>query len=96
MGLYENLLAERAEEEHRKGRPLGMFHNSDFPVLDRLLADAPKERPGYRADLALLRRNVRTGPTNAGTGMRYRTLRQKYQKDYAGLKAEALGQGELL
>jgi hypothetical protein len=96
VGLYERIIAERAEEERRRGRPLGMFHNSDSPALDRRLADAPGERLGYDADLALLRRYVHIGPTNAVTGIRYRTLRQKYQKEYADFKAEARGQGELL
>ncbi|HKH77728.1 MAG TPA: hypothetical protein VKA51_12285 [Rubrobacteraceae bacterium] len=42
MGLYERLLEERAEGERRRGRPLGAFYGSDPPVLDRLLANAPK------------------------------------------------------
>jgi hypothetical protein len=45
MGLYEKLLEERAQEERRRGRPLGAFHGADFPVLDRRLADAPQDRP---------------------------------------------------
>ncbi len=58
MGLYERLLEERAQEERRRGRPLGTLYGSDSPVLDRLLlADAPKDRPsGYAADLATMRR----------------------------------------
>ena len=96
MGLCERIIAERVEEERRKGRPLGMFHNSDSPAQDRRLADAPGERLGYGADLALLRRYVRTGPTNAGTGMRYRALRRKYQREYVKFKAETRGQGVLL
>jgi hypothetical protein len=96
VGLYERIIAERAEEERRKGRPLGMFHNSDSQVLDRLLTDAPEDRLVYPADLSLLRRYVHTGPTNAGTGMRYRALKQKYQREYAEFKAEARGQRTLL
>jgi hypothetical protein len=42
MGLYERLLEEREKEERRRGRPLGAFHGSDFPVLDRRLANVPK------------------------------------------------------
>jgi hypothetical protein len=96
VGLCERIIADRVEEERRKGRPLGMFHNSDSPALDRRLADAPGERLGYGADLALLHRYVHTGPTNAGTGMRYRALRQKYQKEYTDFKTETRGQGVLL
>jgi hypothetical protein len=42
-------LLKEKEEEKRRGRPLGAFHGSDSPVLDRLLlADGPKDRPpGY-------------------------------------------------
>jgi hypothetical protein len=96
VGLYERIIVERAEEERRRGRPLGMFHNSDSPVLDRLLAEATEDRPRYRADLVLLRCYLRKGPTNAGMGMRLRALRQKYQREYVKFKADTLGQGELL
>jgi hypothetical protein len=96
VGLYERIIAERAEEECCRGRPLGMFHNSDSQVLDRLLTDAPEDRLVYPADLSLLRRYIRKDPTNAGTGMRYRALRRKYQREYVKFKAETRGQGVLL
>ena len=96
MGLYEKILAECVEEERRRGRPLGTLHGSDSLTLERWLADAPENLPRYGTDLTLLCRYVCTGPTNAGTGMRYRALRQKYQREYAEFKAAALGQGELL
>jgi hypothetical protein len=55
--LYERLLKEKGEEKRRGERPLGASYGSDSPVLDRLLADAPKDSsPGYRGDLRLLHR----------------------------------------
>ncbi len=73
-----------------------MFHNVDSPVLDRRLADAPENRPGYAPDLVLLHRYTHTGPTNAGTCMRYVALRQKYVKEHVELVNEVRGQGALL
>jgi hypothetical protein len=90
MGLYKRILKERAEERG-KGRPLSRFRGSDSPALDRQLANAPEERVEYGADLGMLYRFIQKGPTNAGTGMQYMSLKKKYHKEYAELKAEAQG-----
>jgi hypothetical protein len=87
----------REKEERRRGRPLGAFYGLDSPVLDRLLADAPKDRsPGYRRDLRLLHRFAKEGVRGQGAAMRFASLRRRYLKEYAELAAEARGQGELL
>jgi hypothetical protein len=44
MQLHEKILAERVEEERRRGRPLGRFYGLDSPALDRLLSNAHKDR----------------------------------------------------
>jgi hypothetical protein len=96
--MYERLLKEKEEEERRRGRPLGALYGSDSPVLDRLLlADAPESRPsGYRGDLRLLHRYANEGVRGQGPAMRFASLRRRYRKEYAELKAEARGQGEIL
>jgi hypothetical protein len=97
MGLYERLLAEREEEERRRGRPLGEFYGLDSKALDRRLADAPKDRaPGYGRDLYLLYRYANEGVRGQGAAMRFASLKGRYRKEYAELAAEAQGQGELL
>jgi hypothetical protein len=98
MGLYEKLLEERAQEERRRGRPLGILYGSDSPVLDRLLlADAPEDRqPGYAADLSTLHRLITEGPRSPGSGTRLGSLRNRYPEEYALLRSETQGQGELL
>jgi hypothetical protein len=98
MGLYERLLEERAQEERRKGRPLGISYGSDSPVLDRLLlADATKDRPpGYAADLSTMHRLMTRGVHSQGDAYRFHGLKSKYREEYAVLEAEARGQGELL
>jgi hypothetical protein len=98
LGLYERLLQERArEEERRRGRPLGTLHGSDSPVLKRRLADASEDRPpGYHGDLRLLHRYANEGVRGQVPAMRFASLRRRYPKEHAELKAEARGQGELL
>ncbi len=97
MGLYERLLAEREEEERRRGRPLGEFYGLDSKALDRRLADAPKDRaPGYGRDLYLLYRYANEGVRGQGAAMRFASLKARYRKEYAELAAEAQGQGELV
>ena len=97
MGLYERLLEERAEDERRRGRPLGTLYGLDSPVLDRRLADdAPEDRPpGYRRDLAMMHRYINEGLRSQGAAMRFASLRRRCPKEYAELAAEAQGQGEL-
>ncbi|PLS83909.1 MAG: hypothetical protein CYG60_20730 [Actinobacteria bacterium] len=96
-GLYERLLEERAEEERRRGRPLGPFYGVDSKVLDRRLADAPKDRPpGYRRDVYELHRFVEKGVHSPGSAMRFHSLKKRYAEEHAELKAEGMGQGELL
>ncbi len=85
-----------SKEERRRGRPLGAFYESDSPVLDRRLADAPEDRsPGYRGDLHLLHRYVNEGVRAQGEAMRFASSRRRHQKEYSELKAEAWGQGEI-
>ena len=97
MGLYERLLKEREEEERRRGRPLGHFLGSGSPVLDGLLADAPKDRPKrYGADLRKLHRYIDKGVGSPGAAMQFTSLKRKYEKEYTELKVEARGQKELL
>lgn len=96
MGLYERLLEERAEEERRQGEPLPKVGGLDSKVLVRRLEDAPRKRPGYAADLLMLRRLITRGPRNAGEGMRLGSLKAKYPKEYGELMAEERGQQELL
>jgi hypothetical protein len=97
MGLYERLLKKKEEEERRRGRPLGAFHGSDSSVLDRRLADTSKDRPpGYRRDLHLLHRYADEGVRGQGDAYRFHGLKARYREEYAELKAEARGQGELL
>jgi hypothetical protein len=40
MGLYEQLLEERAEEERRRGEPLSRMRGLDSTVLVRRLEEA--------------------------------------------------------
>jgi hypothetical protein len=96
MTLYEKILAERAEEERRKGRPLDTLHASDSPTLERRLDDAAKDCSRHSADLVMLRRYTHKGPTNVASGIRYMSLKKKHPEAYCELKAEARGQEELL
>ena len=43
-----------------------------------------------------MNRLITEGPRSAGSGMRLGSLKNKYPEEYAELKAEARGQGELL
>jgi hypothetical protein len=97
MGLYEKILAERVEEERRRGRPLGRFYGLDSPALDRLLSNAHKDRPKrYGADLRRLHRYIYKGVGSPGAGMHFASLRAAHRREYVELTAEAQGQGELL
>ncbi len=93
MGLYGRLLEEKEEEERRRGRPLGAFYGLDSKVLDRRLAYAPKDQaPGYGRDMYLLYRYANEGVRGQGAAMRFASLKTRYRKEYAELKAEAQGQ----
>jgi hypothetical protein len=95
--LYERLLKEREEEERRRGRPLGHFHGSDSPILDRLLANAPEDRPKkYGADLRKLYQYINKGVHSPGAAMHFASVKAAHRREYVELKAEAQGQGELL
>jgi hypothetical protein len=96
MGLSEKILAERVEEERRRGRTLGQFYSLNSQALDRLLVNAPKDRPGYSADLRKLHRYIRRGVHSPGAAMHFITLKAVHRREYVELKAEAQGQGELL
>jgi hypothetical protein len=65
-------------------------------VLFRRLEDPPRRRPEYTTDLAMMHRLLTRGPRNAGEGMRLGSLKAKYPKEYAELRAERQGQQELL
>jgi hypothetical protein len=95
MELYERLLEERAEEEQRWGGLLPPRRGPGSKVLVRRLEDS-KGRPGYAADLSMMHRIITWGPRNAGEGMRLANLKAKYRKEYGELRAERLGQQELL
>jgi hypothetical protein len=97
LGLFERLLQEREEEARRRGRPLGKFYSLDSQTLDSLLVNAPKDRPKkYGADLRRLHRYIRRGVHSPGAAMHFASLRAAHCREYAALKAEAQGQGELL
>jgi hypothetical protein len=97
MGLYERLLQERAKEERRRGGPLPPTRRSGSKVLDRRMGNPPKDRPpGYAADLSTLHRLMTEGPRGQGDAYRFHGLKARYREEYAELKAEARGQGELL
>lgn len=95
MSLYERLLKEKEEEEQRRGRPLGRFRSLDSRVLERKVDTIPSDSSHYVADLGFLRRYLYRGPTNAGEGMRYMSLKQRHPDAYRDLAVEARGQGEL-
>lgn len=75
MDLYTRLLKEREEDEQRRGRPLGMFHNVDSPALDRRLADAPEDLPRHGTDLHRLYRYAHRGSHKHRDGYEIRALR---------------------
>jgi hypothetical protein len=95
-GLYERLLEERAEEERRRGRPLGPFYGVDSKTLDRRLGNAPPDRPGYRRDVYQLHEYIEKGVRGQGAAMRFASLKMRYSGEHAEMKAESMGQGELL
>jgi hypothetical protein len=96
MQLHEKILAERVEEERRRGRPLGRFYGLDSPALDRLLSNAPKDRPKYGADLRKIHRYINKGVHSPGVAMQFTSLKRKYEKEYTELKVEGRGQKQLL
>ncbi len=51
---------------------------------------------GYRGDLRLLHRYANEEVRAQGAAMRFASLRRRYRKEFAELKAEARGRGELL
>ena len=95
MGLYEQLLKERADEEQRRGAPLPPMCGLDSKFLVRRVENL-KGRPGYAADLSMMHRLIARGPHNAGEGMRLGSLKAKHRKEYSELRAERQGQQELL
>jgi hypothetical protein len=89
VGLYRQLVKERADEERRCwGARSPAMRGLDSKVLVR--------GPGYAADLAMMHRLLTRGPRNAGEGMRLGSLMAKYRKEYGELSAEQQGQQELL
>lgn len=97
MGLYEQLLKERAEEEGRRGGPLPMMRGLDSKALNRRLESGSENHPpGYTADLSMIYRLLSRGIGNQGEAYRFHNIMKKYPKEYAELRAEAYGQGELL
>jgi hypothetical protein len=96
MGLYKQLLEERAEEEQRWGEPLPRMRGLNSKILVRLSANVPRGWPTYISDLLMMHRLIKKGPRNAGEGMRLASLKAKYRKEYGELRAERQGQQELL
>jgi hypothetical protein len=95
MGLYERILKERAEEEQGRSEPLPSMRGLDSKVMVRRLENSNK-RPGYVADLLMMHRLIARGPRNVGGGMRLRSLKVRYRKEYGELRTERRGQQELL
>jgi hypothetical protein len=89
-GLHGKLLREK-DEERRGGRPLGLFHGLDSPALERSV-DRRGESSG---GLYELYKYVRRGPRSLGGAYRFNSLRRRYPQEYAEMKAERMGQGEL-
>jgi hypothetical protein len=96
MRFYERLLKERATEEQRRGASLSRMRGLGSKVLGRRLENTSKGKPGYAADLSVRHRLTRRGPRNAGEGTRLGSLKARYRKEYAELRAERQGQQELL
>jgi hypothetical protein len=92
LGLFERLLQEREEEELRRGRALGQFYRLDSPALDRQMGDAPQhQRPGGSDGLGLLYHYIQKGPTNAATGMRFRSLKKSTWRSTSSLRPRPRG-----
>jgi hypothetical protein len=91
MGLYERILKERAEEERRRGRPLGPYRGIDSLVFDRLVARASSKPPGYQGETLKLYQFVHCGAGGMAGGMWYGSLRARYPEEYRLLKAEREG-----
>jgi hypothetical protein len=66
----------------------------NLKVFVRWLEES-KGWPGYFTDLSMMHRLIVKGPHNAGEGMRLRSLKAKYRKEYGELMAESQGPGEL-
>jgi hypothetical protein len=63
-------------------------------VLDRRLGNPPEDRPpGNAADLSTMHRLITRGAPQRRVRNAAGSLRAKYQKEYAELKADAQGQG---
>ena len=92
MGLYERIIEERAEEERRRGGPLGPYRGVDSVVLDRLTEWAASKPPAYKADVLTLHYFVHRGPSSWATGMWFGSLRNRNPEEYALLKAERDGE----
>ena len=88
MGLYRGVL------EERRGEPLPVRRGLYFEVLVRRL-EVSQGCPRYAVDSSMMRRLISRGPRNAGEGMRLGSLKAKYPKEYADLRAGQQGQREL-
>lgn len=77
-----------AEEERRRGRPLGTFYGLDSIALEQ----AMRRRPGCRGDLYKLYRFVHEGTGGFAAGMWFGSLRYKYPEEYRMMKAERDGE----
>ena len=85
------------QEERLRGGPLPPTKGSGSNVLERRLQVAPKDRPpGYAADLSTMHRLITEGHRSPGSGTRLGSLRNRYPEEYALLRSETQGQGELL
>ena len=94
MGLYEGILEERAEEERRRGRPLGRYRGIDSPVIDRLVENRPYDDPRYVADVLWVHKVMRKGgPHGLAAAYKFHQLKSKYPVEYAMLGNEIPGYG---
>lgn len=88
--LYGRLLKERDDEEKKLGHPLGYFHGLDSAALDRAL----QGRGGGMFSLQRMYYLMRQDGYNLASRMLLYRLKHKYEREYAEIKAEMMGQRE--
>ena len=64
----------------------------NLKVFVRWLEES-KGLPGYVTDLSMMHRLIVKGPRNAGEGMRLRSLKAKYRKEYGEQRPRLRGRG---
>ncbi len=92
-GLYERLLAEATGRKSWTG----YLKRVDSPVLKKLEARTPLDRPEYMQDLVGLHSLIRNGgPDNWASSVRFGFLKDLYPDEYEMLREEHLGKGKTL